>query len=154
MNSVLIDTNLMLLLIVGLHDKSIIGVHKRTKDFTPDDYDLLVSQIDGFNTVWVTSHCLAEVSNLLKQTHKEQGAKLLSCLSLFCGNARESRMAKESIFENDAYLSLGVSDTGLVQKSKRVSCVYTVDFDLYITISNIGRKVVNFNHLRAGRLLA
>lgn len=154
MNSVLIDTNLLLLLIVGLYDKNIIGIHKRTKGFTPEDYDLLIRQINGFNTLWITSHCLAETSNLLKQTHKDQAVKLLYYLSQFCRTTRESHISKKYIFDNEAYLSLGVSDTGLVQKSKRVNCVYTVDLDLYIKLSNIGQRVVNFNHLRVGQLLA
>ncbi|TWI70791.1 hypothetical protein LZ24_02212 [Desulfobotulus alkaliphilus] len=154
MSSVLIDTNLLLLLIVGLCDKNIICDHKRTKNFTAADYDLLVSQIDGFSSIWVTSHCLAEVSNLLKQTHKQQAKQLLSCLSTFADRTHESHISKVNIFQNEAYLSLGVSDTGIIQKSKRVSCVYTVDLDLYLRISRIGRKVINFNHLRNQTLLA
>ncbi len=45
MRSALLDTNLFLLLIVGLYDKKLIEKHKRTKAFTPEDFDLLVELI-------------------------------------------------------------------------------------------------------------
>jgi hypothetical protein len=57
---------------VGFYNKGIIGNHKRTKTFTAADYDLLVKSIDEYEILWITSHCLAEVSNLLKQTYESR----------------------------------------------------------------------------------
>lgn len=39
-----------------------------------------------------------------------------------------------------------------MQKSKRVDQSITVDLDLYLAISRLGRNVVNFNHFRASYL--
>ena len=155
MSSVLIDTNLLLLLIVGLYDKKLISVHKRTNNnFVPEDFDLLVESIDGYNILWVTSHCLAEVSNLIMQTNEKKAKELMAYFSNFIAKAKESHIPKEIIFKNGISTRLGVSDTGLIIKSKRVTCVFTVDFDLYKEISNRGYKVVNFNHLRMRNLIA
>lgn len=154
MRSVLLDTNLFLLLIVGLCNKDLIGKHKRTKNFVMEDFDLLAKSIDGYEILWVTSHCLAEVSNLLKQTHYDQAKQLMAFFSTFIARAKESHIPKEVIFRNDVLVRLGVADTGIVIKSKRVSCVFTVDFDLYNQISREGNKVVNFNNLRTEILLA
>ena len=76
MKSALIDTNLLLLLVVGMTNKSYIKIHKRTKTFTVEDYEQLLSDLDHFKPVWVTSHCLAEVSNLLKQIDTKKAEKL------------------------------------------------------------------------------
>lgn len=57
------------MLVVGMTDKEIIKRHKRTKTFVKEDYDLLQERIGEFNELRVTSHCFAEASNLLKQTH-------------------------------------------------------------------------------------
>ena len=154
MSSVLIDTNLLLLLIVGLYNKDLISVHKRTKEFIPKDFDLLVESIDGYNVLWVTSHCLAEVSNLIMQTNEKQAKELMAYFSIFVAKAKESHIPKEIIFKNGISTRLGVADTGLIIKSKRVSCVFTVDFKLYIEILKRGYNVVNFNHLRAGKSLS
>ena len=155
MSSVLIDTNLLLLLIVGLYDRNLISVHKRTSNtFVPEDFDLLVESIDGYNILWVTSHCLAEVSNLIGQTNKKQAEELMAYFSIFVAKAKESHIPKEIIFKNGISTRLGVADTGLIIKSKRVSCVLTIDFDLYKEISNRGYKVKNFNHLRAEKFFS
>lgn len=148
MRSVLIDTNLLVLLVVGVYRKSLIGEHKRTKQFIPEDFDLLGQTIDGFEAIWITSHCLAEASNLLKQTHASQARELLLCLSAIVANTRESHIQKDAIFKDKHAGRLGVADTGILIKSRRVSCVLTVDFDLYSQISGMGRNVINFNHLR------
>lgn len=153
MRSVLLDTNLFVLLIVGLYDKNLIGNHKRTKEFIAEDFDLLVESIGGYEILWITSHCLSEVSNLLKQTHNSQAKELMIFLAKFISDKKESYIQKEVLFENDFSMRLGVADTGIVIKSKRVSCVFTVDFDLYSEISRRGNKVVNFNHLRNELLL-
>ena len=154
MSSVLIDTNLLLLLIVGLYNKDLISVHKRTREFTPKDFDLLVKCINGYKILWVTSHCLAEVSNLIRQTNEKQAKELMTCFSGFIAKAKESHILKENIFKSSTLTRVGVADTGLIIKSKRVSCVFTVDLKLYLEILKKGYKVVNFNHLRMGNLIA
>nr|VFJ88695.1 MAG: hypothetical protein BECKH772A_GA0070896_1001036 [Candidatus Kentron sp. H]VFJ90808.1 MAG: hypothetical protein BECKH772B_GA0070898_1001136 [Candidatus Kentron sp. H]VFJ96930.1 MAG: hypothetical protein BECKH772C_GA0070978_1000936 [Candidatus Kentron sp. H] len=149
MASALIDTNLFLLLVVGATDKKYIAIHKRTRTFTERDFDELLSLLDNFDALWITAHCLAEVSNLLKQTNRNQARELLTTLSVISRELRESHITKADIFSSRNYLKLGVADTGFVQKSKRVSCSFTTDHDLYQTISNLGGKVINFNHVRA-----
>jgi hypothetical protein len=152
MRSVLLDTNLLVLLVVGLYDKRLIGNHKRTNTFTVEDFDLLVESIEGYEMLWVTSHCLAEVSNLLKHTHESQAKELLIVLKQFISDKKESHVPKEIIFKNNYFNRLGIADTGIIIKSKRVSCVLTVDFDLYTEIARLGYNVINFNHLRTERL--
>lgn len=154
MRSVLLDTNLLVLLVVGVYDKALIREHKRTKNFMPEDFDLLERELGGFEAIWVTSHCLAEASNLLKQTDSSRVSGLLTCLARITENAKESHIQKSAVFGNTNAFRLGVTDAGIVIKSKRVNCVLTVDFDLYAQISRMGRNVINFNHLRAESLLA
>ena len=95
MRSVLLDTNLLLLLIVGLFDKKLIGKHKRTKEFSEDDFELLINSINGVHTIWVTTHCLAEVSNLLKNTNQKQSLELLACFAKITAPFKESYIKKE-----------------------------------------------------------
>ena len=148
MRSVLLDTNLMLLLIVGRYNKAFIAQHKRTKAFCVDDYDLLIEVISKFDTLWITSHCMAEVSNLLRQTDIQRAKALMALFAQLSEAARESHITKKVVFANSNYIDLGVADTGILAKSKRVSCVITADLDLYLAISKTGRLVINFNHLR------
>jgi hypothetical protein len=153
MNSALIDTNLLLLLIVGATERDYIGKHKRTKQFTVEDYDLLLSQLERFKQLWVTSHCLAETSNLVNQSSSQVASRIMKNMGYLCGTFSESHMKKEIVCSDSELARLGIADVGFVRKSKSVSCSFTVDHDLYQSISRLGRKVVNLNHLRIAHLL-
>ena len=154
MSSALIDTNLLVLLVVGATDRNLIGAHRRARSFIPRDYDEFLQLLAGFDLFWITSHCLAETSNLLAQTDEKKARTLLSGLSRFCMNTRESHLSRERIFADRNFLRLGVADTGFVQKSRSVTCTFTMDVQLYETISRLGRKVINFNHVRAPYLVS
>ena len=148
MTSVLIDTSLLVLLVVGRTGEEIIGKHKRTKTFSKEDYELLLELIGNFNERIVTSHCFAEASNLLKQTQYKEARRLLSTLSLFVGRFVETHVSKENIVKEKHFIRLGVADSGIIHESESVTLSLTTDLDLYIAISDMGRSVENFNHLR------
>ena len=61
-----IDANLLVLLVVGQVDRSLVERHRRTRRFTPEDYDRLLGIIQTLNRVFVTPNTLTEASNLLK----------------------------------------------------------------------------------------
>ncbi len=103
---------------------------------------------------WVTSHCLTEASNSLGQTDRAKAIKLLETLKRVCGGAKEAHIGKDAVFKSKYCARFGVSDTGFIQKSKRVTCSFTADLDLYLAVGNLGRKAVNFNHIRESYLLA
>ena len=152
MNSVLVDTGLLVLLIVGVTDRNMIDKHKRTKSFIPRDYDELTNRLSTFREFWVTSHSLAETSNLLKQTDQVKAQALLENLANFCRDSYESHVNKELVFEFPDYLRFGVTDSGFIQTSEQVSLSITADLGLYLAISKRGRNVINFHHFRQSYL--
>lgn len=99
--SVLLDTNLLVVLVVGLLDPSIIGIHKRTKSYTRDDFVSLQNELNKYQELWITSQSVAEASNLLRQTHEEQAKKLLTILSELVSDCKESNMSSRVIFETE-----------------------------------------------------
>ena len=46
--NLLIDSNLLLLLFVGLNDRTRIAKFKRTAQFTVDDFECLIDYVQGF----------------------------------------------------------------------------------------------------------
>ena len=55
---VLIDTNLLVLLLVGMVSRKRIATWKRTSGFNSDDYDLLVRLVQWFGKLIATPHVL------------------------------------------------------------------------------------------------
>ena len=51
---ILVDTNILLLYIVGLVNRQRIPKFKRTNQFIPEDYDLLVQILKSFRQVLTT----------------------------------------------------------------------------------------------------
>ena len=60
----LVDTNLLVLYVVGGVNRNRIDTFKRTTRYTKSDYDLLLRVIAKFNPLYAVAHVLAEVSNL------------------------------------------------------------------------------------------
>jgi hypothetical protein len=71
---VLVDTNLLVLLLVGTVNKQRIPNFKRTEDFTIKDYELLVRLINWFGKLIATPHVLSQVSDLTDLSGKERTA--------------------------------------------------------------------------------
>lgn len=63
---IIIDTNLLLLLVVGSARKSYISMHKRLKRYGIDDFNLVVELVGEYSEILLLPHILAEVSTFLK----------------------------------------------------------------------------------------
>ena len=56
LNKIIIDTNLLVLLVVGITERSLIQKHKRTRNFEVEDFDLLTGVLSNFDEIIVTPH--------------------------------------------------------------------------------------------------
>ena len=64
--TLLLDTNLLLLLFIGGKDTLLIPKSKNLSEYTEDDYDLLAEIVNSsFDRLVTTPHIMTEVSNLL-----------------------------------------------------------------------------------------
>ena len=65
-SGLVVDTNLLLLFLIGRTNKNRISRFKRTQAYTIEDFDLLDRFMAEFKTLITTPHVLTEVSNLGK----------------------------------------------------------------------------------------
>ena len=65
-----VDANLLVLLIIGTAQRSLVGRHPRLKEYTANDFDILIKLLDTGETVYVTPNTLTETSNLLHMGRK------------------------------------------------------------------------------------
>lgn len=71
-SGLLVDTNLLVLFVVGSVNRKRIQSFKRTSKYTTADYDLLLRVLGNFGTLHTVAHVLAEVSNLTDLPGKER----------------------------------------------------------------------------------
>ena len=60
----ILDTNLLILVLVGLFDINSIGTFKRTNKYSERDYNNLIDIVKQFPKLVITPHIFAEISNL------------------------------------------------------------------------------------------
>jgi hypothetical protein len=147
-SSVLIDTNLLLLYLVGSYDPDRISRFKRTSQFVAEDFSTLSAVLGRFRSMLTTPHVLAETSNLLGQlsgqVRDECFARFAAAVDVFGEVHQEGR----GLVQNPAFLRLGLTDTGILELAARKCLVLTDDFLLYSFLEKAGAIVLNFNHIR------
>ena len=67
MEGYFLDTNLLVLLIVGSESRELIPKHRRLEHFTVDDFDILAEFLENADRLYVTPNTLTETSNLVGQ---------------------------------------------------------------------------------------
>ena len=149
----LIDTNLLLLFFVGLHNQGSIQRFKRTMQFTPDDFSYLAGVIQLFKQVVTTPSILTEVSNLLGQLREGTRLSVFRIFALGIERFEERFTPSRELAQQPHFPKFGLTDTGIAQSAKGNFLVLTDDFRLAGYLEHHGIDVVNFNHLRMVYLL-
>ena len=139
-----IDTNLLVLLLVGSVDRDLVARHRRTRNFFPEDYDRLTAMIDSLDRVFVTPNTLTETSNLLNESGDR---RLMTQLGLLTQQAVEVYVASQEAANSGVFNRLGLTDAVLLEAISVSRPLITVDFDLYGAALAKGDNVAfNFTH--------
>lgn len=146
----LVDTNLLVLLAVGSFEPGLIERHKRTRQFTVEDYRLLRRFLARFRTVVATPNVLTEASNLIDQGTGAKGERLQAFLASIIGVLEEEYISSREGCGVEEFQRLGLADSVILQlaQSRRDLPVLTDDLHLYLALQRRGLEAVNFSHLR------
>ncbi len=148
----LVDTNLLVLFVVGTVNRNRIETFKRTRQYTKSDYDLLLRVLAQFNPLFTVPHVLAEVSDLTDLSGPEQ-ARARSVLKGTISLLNEAEVPSARAAEDRFYPKLGLVDAAIGVVARANHCaVLTDDLDLYLLLSSDGIDAENFSHLRARAL--
>ncbi len=145
-----VDANLLVLLVVGIAQPSLIGRHPRLKAYTTDDFDLLMKLLDTGGKIYVTPNTLTETSNLLPFGNKGLRERFLDVLRFMIQESEEIVVASEQATTVTEFNRLGLADSALIDVACKETPIVTVDFDLYYAIASRDyRAAVHFNALRS-----
>lgn len=148
-NGLLIDSNLLVLLVVGSVNRDRIPRFKRTSQYTSVDWDLLSGVLAQFAKRYTLPHVLTEVSALsdLRGPELDQAR---SVLLRIIGETRELQLSSAEACSSAIYFRLGLTDAAIAQAAKLYACsVLTNDAPLYAELASRGVFVALFDHLRA-----
>jgi hypothetical protein len=142
-----LDTNALLLFVIGTVDRTLLGRAKRVKQFVPDDHDLVFTYLSLFEQIHVTPHTATETSNLLSHLPGERRRDCLGLLAHLCRD--EIHVASVVAAEREEFLELGLTDSALLSLCAEGIALLTEDEPLFAAAAAQGFDVQRFSDLRA-----
>lgn len=146
--SIILDTNLLLLFVVGTASRDYISKHKRLTEFTVQDYDTLLRVIEGAPEVLLSPNTLTETSNLAAYIADPAKTAIFQVLRNVIGTSLEQYIPSRTVSERHEFLRLGLTDAALVEVSTDKVAILTTDLNLFLAATAKGTPAINFNHIR------
>lgn len=146
-SGLLIDTNLLLLLVVGLYDRRRIENFKRTSSYAQSDFQRIGWLHGQFQKLWTTPNILTEVDNLGRQLPKNEWPGFSVALKNLNLKITENHVKSAIAMERKSFVRLGLTDNVTLSIANSYLLI-SDDFALCIEASQLGYDAVNFNHLR------
>lgn len=143
----MVDTNLLVLYLVGKVNKRRIPHFKRTQNYTIEDFDLLERLISWFGGIVTTPHVLSQTSDLAVPADKELKAiraRFRSVIEDMTEQFDEGRV----LVTDASFDRLGLADAAIAAVCQSGRLVLTDDLDLQVTLASRGADALNFNHIR------
>ena len=144
-----IDTNILLLLVVGSVGRELISRHRRLDGYSASDYDALRALLQRVSRVLVTPNTLTETSNLLGQHREPERSRLFQGLRAIILDSQEVFIASARASGNSAFPRLGLTDAALLEAVSAETPLLTADRNLYVAALEKGEGVaVHFDTIR------
>ena len=129
---VFIDSNLLVLMVVGSLDRQLIGRHRRLSSFTPDDFDILAALLAQTGVVFATPNTLTEASNLVAQHGEPQRRELLEEFHRAIETNIEIVVPSAEAALREEFIGLGLTDAALLTVINPDRPLVTDDLQLYL----------------------
>lgn len=148
MRCVALDSNLLVLWIVGSVRPDYIAQHKRLRAYSFDDFSILDHHLNGAALI-TTPNAMTEAANLIVYGVRDPlKSGFLAALRRFADIAEEEYLPSRDVAASPAYRRLGLTDAAWLAFANRPIELLTDDLALYLAASQSGMAAHNFNHLR------
>jgi hypothetical protein len=147
---VVIDTNLLVLLVVGSASRNYIDKHKRLAgDYSTDDFDLLSELIGRFSDIVLLPHVLAETSTLARQITNPARSKIQGALRTLVATTIELPLQSINGVHRGEFDELGLTDAMILHlcslSGSGISpTLITTDAALANSASSLGYSVIDY----------
>jgi hypothetical protein len=147
---IVIDTNLLVLLVVGSASESYISMHKRLQHhYTIDDFRLLGLIISQFSDIILVPHILAEASNLLRHIDKPARTHVQRKFRTIIETVIELPVASAYGASREEFEELGITDAMILhlcemQINGISTTLITADSILANRAYSLGHSVIDY----------
>ena len=139
----IVDSNLLILLIIGRFDTNLIQYHKKLGKYDIHDFNFVNFFVQKAKMVYLTPGILSEMSNHLNPSDRnylKYFNKLLSILGAFY----EEYQKKDIILNLSYFKNLGYTDSSIIDLSSNEKClVLTDDKEMTLELRSKKLDVIN-----------
>lgn len=147
-SGVLVDSNILILLIIGRYKQQLITRFGRTRKFTVEDFATLENFLKPFARILTTPQVLAEVNGLSNDLPNDFKHDYYQVFAAQIATFSELSVPSTEAIHERVFYKLGLTDAGIMWVARKRYLVLTDDWPLAGQIENEGGDVINFNHLR------
>jgi hypothetical protein len=144
--TLVLDANLIVLLVVGLADEKAVPVHKRTRAYSVNDFRLLLNLISEYQELAALPNALSEASNLLEFRGDGLPAKVFSRFAQFISTAKEIYVPSIDASRRPEFRRLGLTDAATLESARASVHILSADVGLYLAAIKAGYSAANFTH--------
>lgn len=127
----IIDTNALVVFVIGLIDPKLFKTHKRTSIYDKEDFHNLVNIIGGDLTqIMILPNVWTEVDNLLNNFSGTYKYPYISTVVNLIKECTESYISSETVVENHEFYNLGLTDSLILEQAKKCQLLITSDSSL------------------------
>jgi len=127
---ILIDTNALIVLLVGVIDPRLFKTHNRTSIYEEEDFNNLLSVIGDLKDLIVLPNVWTEVDNLLNKFGGTYKDKYVADITNTIKTTTEKYLESEKATVSHGFYDLGLTDSLLLEYSKKCKMLITSDSHL------------------------
>lgn len=139
---VFLDTNLLLLFVVGLRSSERVRSHRRLQRFTPDDAEALYRFCGLFSRIVTMPHVLTQTSDLLRD---DEQLYLKQVIDL----AQEEFVPSREVATMHQYPYLGLADAAILARIAGAFLVLSDDGLLVAEVQSLNGGALSFGWVQA-----
>jgi len=140
---ILIDTNALIVLLLGLMDIRLINSHKTTSIYEEEDFHNLIDVISDIEKLVVLPNIWTEVDNLLNNFKCNYKYTYILRLADVLKKSFEHYIESKSVLEDYTFFDLGLTDSLLLQLA--VECDFLITSDSRLSDYAIAKGVLVYD---------
>lgn len=148
--NILLDTNLLILLQVGLMNIELINKHKKLSRFTKEDYSFIINYlVEKKHNLFIPREVIVETDNQVRYGVTDL-AQFTNFGEFIPIKFIEPELIKyKEIVKNVNYINFGITDTVIIENAKNSEdlIIITSDVKLHNRLLSYELSSINFNQL-------
>lgn len=138
---IVIDSNSLIVLLLGLIDPNLISKHKRTSIYTPQDFFDLLKVIKEIEYLIVLPNVWTEVDNLLNDFSGNYKWAYVNKIKHLINDSSEKYLQSKLGAETHFFFNIGLTDSLIIELGKECDFIITSDSELADFATANGIKV-------------